>query len=66
MRATPGLEASGGLLGLGLAQAQGHALALRLQDAEASRVYCIIGDGEATEGGIGRRRCRLPIFASTT
>ena len=52
MRATPGLEASGGLLGLGLAQAQGHALALRLQDSEASRVYCIIGDGESTEGGI--------------
>lgn len=52
MRATPGLEASGGLLGLGLAQAQGHALALRMQDWEASRVYCIIGDGETTEGGI--------------
>lgn len=52
MRATPGLEASGGLLGLGLAQAQGHALALRLAEFEASRVYCIIGDGEATEGGI--------------
>jgi transketolase len=52
MRRTPGLEASGGLLGLGLAQAQGHALAMRLADQEASRAYCILGDGELNEGGI--------------
>ena len=52
MTRTAGLEASGGLLGLGLSQAQGHALALRLKDYEASRVYCIIGDGEMNEGAV--------------
>jgi transketolase len=49
---TPGLEASGGLLGLGLSQAQGMALAMRLDDNEAGRVYCILGDGELNEGAV--------------
>jgi transketolase len=52
MTVTPGLEASGGLLGLGLSQAQGMALGLRLNDFEAARAYCILGDGEMHEGAV--------------
>jgi transketolase len=52
MTKTPGLENSGGLLGLGLSVAQGMALALRMKDAQRPRVYCIMGDGEMHEGNI--------------
>ncbi len=47
----PGLEASSGSLGQGLSIANGIALGLRL-DKKKSRVYCLIGDGEANEGQI--------------
>jgi transketolase len=47
----PGLEISSGSLGQGLSIANGIALGLRL-DGKTSRVYCLIGDGEANEGQI--------------
>jgi transketolase len=49
---TPGLETSGGLLGMGLSVAQGMALGLRLAGDTRARVYCILGDGEMNEGNI--------------
>lgn len=45
----PVLEASTGSLGQGVSVAQGMAMALRL-DGKSSRVYCLMGDGEAQEG----------------
>ncbi|HJN91157.1 MAG TPA: transketolase [Dehalococcoidia bacterium] len=45
----PGVEMSGGALGLGLSFANGLALAHRL-DARDSRTYCLLGDGELNEG----------------
>jgi len=52
MRRTPGVEASGGPLGLGLSIALGIALGLRLQERPRPRVFCLIGDGESNEGNI--------------
>jgi transketolase len=52
MTQTPGLETSGGLLGLGLSIAQGMALAMRFNEQFRSRVFCILGDGEIQEGNI--------------
>lgn len=48
----PGIEYSGGSLGTGLSYATGTALAFRLADNFASRVYCLVGDGECNEGQI--------------
>lgn len=47
----PGVEASTGSLGHGLPQAVGVALALKLK-RNPSRVFALIGDGEANEGTI--------------
>lgn len=47
----PGLEISSGSLGQGLSIANGMALANRL-DKAASRIYCIMGDGETNEGQV--------------
>lgn len=47
----PGLEISSGSLGQGLSIANGMAMGLRLEN-KASRVYCLIGDGESNEGQI--------------
>jgi transketolase len=52
MTRTPGVENSGGLLGLGLSVAQGMALANRITGRADSRVFCILGDGELHEGNI--------------
>jgi transketolase len=52
MTRTPGLETSGGLLGLGLSIAQGMALAMRYREQFRARVFCILGDGEIQEGNI--------------
>ncbi len=52
MTKTPGLEASGGLLGMGLSVAQGMALAMRMRGDPDGRVYCILGDGELHEGNV--------------
>jgi transketolase len=51
MLSTPGVEMSTGSLGHGIGVAVGIALALRL-DRSDSRVYCMIGDGEAQEGSV--------------
>ncbi len=51
MRKTPGIEISTGSLGHGIGAAVGMALALKL-DRSDSRVYCMIGDGEAQEGSV--------------
>lgn len=48
----PGIEYSGGSLGTGLSYAAGLALGLRLEDNFATRVYCLLGDGECNEGQI--------------
>lgn len=50
MTRTPGLEASGGPLGMGLSIAVGMALGLRFKEQPRSRVYCMLGDGELNEG----------------
>jgi len=52
MRRTPGLESSGGPLGMGLSVAVGIALALRLKESPRPRVFCMLGDGETNEGNI--------------
>lgn len=52
MRETPGLESSGGSLGTGLSYAVGIALGLKLKERFAQRVYCILGDGELSEGQV--------------
>lgn len=61
---TPGVEYSGGSLGLGLSFAVGSAAGAYVQPAEANlasvtrthasryRVYCIVGDGECNEGQV--------------
>ncbi len=51
MRKTLGIEISTGSLGHGIGAAVGMALALKL-DKSDSRVYCMIGDGEAQEGSV--------------
>lgn len=49
---TPGLESSGGPLGLGLSIAVGMALALRFNENAIGRSFCILGDGETNEGNV--------------
>jgi transketolase len=61
---TPGVDYSGGSLGLGLSFAVGTAAGAYIQTAEANlaapirvhapryRVYCIVGDGECNEGQV--------------
>ncbi len=48
---TPGIEAVTGSLGQGLSVSLGMALGLRV-DGSASRVYCVLGDGELDEGQV--------------
>ncbi len=50
-RMTPGVEVCTGSLGQGLSQANGIALALKM-DGKPSRVYALMGDGELQEGQI--------------
>jgi len=52
MHRTPGLESSGGPLGMGLSVAVGAALAFHLKGNPRSRVFCILGDGELNEGNV--------------
>jgi transketolase len=49
---TPGLESSGGPLGMGLSVAVGMALAMRFKEDARGRVFCVIGDGESNEGNV--------------
>ena len=48
---TPGMEMSGGSLGLGLSIAVGRALGLKRKGSEA-RVYTLFSDGELDEGSV--------------
>ena len=52
MTRTPGLESSGGPLGMGLSVAVGMALAMRFKENARWRVFCILGDGETNEGNV--------------
>lgn len=52
MTRTPGLEASGGPLGMGLSVAVGIALGLRYKELPRARSFCILGDGESNEGNV--------------
>lgn len=52
MTRTPGLESSGGPLGMGLSVAVGMALGVRFKENALARVYCILGDGECNEGNV--------------
>lgn len=52
MTRTPGLESSGGPLGMGLSIAIGRALGLRYKDDARARVFCLLGDGECNEGNV--------------
>ena len=52
MTHTPGIESSGGPLGMGLSVAVGCALGLRLKENARSRVFCLLGDGEQDEGNV--------------
>lgn len=51
MLTLPGLDNSSGSLGQGLSQANGLALAARL-NGQSYRVYCLLGDGELQEGQV--------------
>lgn len=48
---TPGIEANTGSLGQGLSICNGMGLAARL-DGKNTRIYCILGDGELSEGQV--------------
>jgi transketolase len=52
MTVTPGLESSGGPLGMGLSVAAGIAMGLRFKELASARVFCILGDGETNEGNV--------------
>ena len=52
MTRTPGLESSGGPLGMGLSVAVGMAIGLRLKETPRTRVFCMLGDGESNEGNM--------------
>jgi len=52
MTRTPGLESSGGPLGMGLSVALGMALGLYRLENPRARVFCILGDGELNEGNV--------------
>ena len=61
MERTPAIEAVTGSLGQGLSISLGLALGLRLSGS-ASRVYCIMGDGELAEGQIWEAAIAAPVF----
>jgi transketolase len=52
MNRTPGLESSGGPLGMGLSVAIGMALGLRYREIARARCFCLLGDGETNEGNV--------------
>ena len=52
MSRTPGLESSGGPLGMGLSVAVGMAIGMRFKENPRGRVFCILGDGETNEGNV--------------
>ena len=58
---TPGVDATSGSLGIGLSQAVGMALGLKLRGSPG-RVYAVIGDGECDEGQIWEAALAAPHF----
>jgi transketolase len=52
IHSAPGIEASGGPLGMGLSVCVGMAMGLRKKENPRSRVYCLLGDGECNEGNV--------------
>ncbi len=52
IESAPGIEATGGPLGMGLSVAVGMAMGLRRKENPRSRVICILGDGECNEGNV--------------
>ncbi len=61
LKSTPGIEANTGSLGQGLSIACGIAAGLRI-DKRASRVYCVVGDGELAEGQIWEAAMAASVF----
>ncbi|HKZ04949.1 MAG TPA: transketolase [Methylomirabilota bacterium] len=57
--ALPGIEAATGSLGQGLSMSVGMALGLKLA-GKASRVYCVLGDGEIQEGQVWEAAMSAP------
>lgn len=49
---TPGVECSGGSLGMGLSYSVGLAYGMKLKERYHSRVWCLLGDGETNEGQV--------------
>ncbi|HLG24985.1 MAG TPA: transketolase [Candidatus Nanoarchaeia archaeon] len=58
---TPGIEFAGGSLGQGICFSVGVALANRL-DKKSSKVYVMIGDGEAQEGSVWEASMAAPFY----
>lgn len=52
LKRTPGLDSSGGPLGMGLSIAVGMALGLRFHENPHARVFAILGDGETNSGNV--------------
>ncbi len=48
----PGIDYSGGSLGLGLSYAVGIAIGLKIKEKLNQRVFCLLGDGELNEGSV--------------
>ena len=62
---TPGMEMSGGSLGLGLSHRRRHGLGLKRKGSD-SLVYNLFSDGELDEGSIWEAACRPATTSSTT
>lgn len=60
---TPGVDAPGGSVGMGIGIANGLMLASRF-DGLDSRVFCILGDGELQEGSIWESAMKTPDLGS--
>ncbi len=56
---TPGVDAPGGSVGMGIGIANGIMLASRFDGLDA-RVFCILGDGELQEGSIWESAMKTP------
>jgi transketolase len=61
----PGIEAATGSLGQGLSISLGLALGLKLAGS-ASRVYCVLGDGEIQEGQVWEAAMAAPKLGQPT
>lgn len=60
---TPGIDAPGGSVGMGIGIANGILLAARF-DGLDSRVFCIMGDGELQEGSVWESAMKTPDLGS--